>query len=398
MASIDAASPSFYLDPYPTYERLRAEGPAFFWEEQNRWCFLNAADVSALLRDRRFGREYLGAGTPAPSPTPVTEFDRFQRTSLLEREPPAHTRLRSLVSKAFLNRAIERLAPRISALANAQIDSFITAGQTELLASYATPIPIIVIAELLGVPADLAPQLLDWSHRMVAMYQLARTPAIEASAESATIAFSAYLRGYVRERRAAPRDDLISLLIAAEASGDRLTEEELIGTCILLLNAGHEATVHAAGNAVKAILESRLDPSRLFATPEATSATVEECLRFDPPLHLFARYAQEDATVAGIPLKSGDVVNLMYGAANRDPARYPAADRFDPFRAPAPAPHLSFGGGIHFCLGAPLARLELHIALPTLFARLPKLRLAASPRYRNSYHFRGLERLDLIWD
>lgn len=392
--SIDAADPSFYEDPYPTYERLRKEGPAFYWEEQKRWCFLNAADISAMLRDRRFGREYLGAEPPAPT----SEFDRFQRLSLLEREPPTHTRLRGLVNKAFLNRAIERLAPRIAALAEARIDGFIGAGRTELLESYATPIPIAVIAELLGVPLDLAPRLLDWSHRMVAMYQLSRTPEIEASAEAATGEFSSYLKAYVARRRSAPAEDLISLLIAAESAGDRLSEPELIGTCILLLNAGHEATVHAIGNAMKAILESPFDPARLFANPAATAATVEECLRYDPPLHLFARCVQEDAVVAGIPLRAGDWVNLMYGAANRDPARYADPGRFDPFRAAAPAAHFAFGGGIHFCLGAPLARLELQIALPALFARLPRARLGAPARYRNSYHFRGLERLDLTWD
>jgi cytochrome P450 len=393
-ASIDAADPAFFQDPYPVYEALREAGPSFYWEEQGRWCFLGAAEVSALLRDRNFGREYLNAEPPPPGRCPA--FDRFQRNSLLEREPPTHTRLRSLVNKAFLGRSIERLRPRITALAHELVDGFAGRGETELLAGYAAPIPVTVIAELLGVPAERAPDLLDWSHRMVAMYQLVRTPQVESSAEAATVEFSDFLREHVRERRLRPGDDLISLLVAAEADGERLSEEELIGTCILLLNAGHEATVHTLGNSVKAILESAADPAALFASPDATERAVEECLRYDPPLHLFARYVQADARVGDVELRAGEAVALLYGAANRDPARFADAAGFDPARAVAPA--FGFGGGIHFCLGAPLARMELQLSLPVLFQRLRGLRLLERPRYRDGYPFHGLEKLLLAWD
>jgi cytochrome P450 len=252
-----------------------------------------------------------------------------------------------------------------------------------------------VIAELLGVPAEMWRQLLDWSHRMVAMYQFGRTRAVEDSAVAATRDFSAFLRGYVDERRSARADDLISQLIAAEADGGRLSEEELITTCILLLNAGHEATVHGIGNGVKAMLEARIDPGEAFVSPASTAALVEELLRIDSPLHLFTRYALEDAEFDGIALKRGDQIGLLLGAANRDGERFPDPGRIDVGRSPNP--HVAFGGGIHFCVGAPLARLEMEVALPILFGRLPGLRLAGPARYRDSFHFHGLEALALAW-
>ncbi len=397
---LDAADPAFNQDPYPTFAALGAISPVFFWSEYGVWCFVRADDVAALLRDRRFGREILHvasreqAGLPEP-PAHTRRFYDVDRHSMLEREPPIHTRLRTLVNRAFVSRNIERLRPRIAAHAHALIDGFPPDRAVDLIPAFATPIPVTVIAELLGVPADRGPDLVDWSRRMVGMYRLNRTRADEDAAVAATDAFVAFLRDFVDERRGAPRDDLISHLIAAEAAGDRLSEDELIATCILLLNAGHEATVHAIGNGVKAVLESGLDPAILFATPEAAAPTVEECLRFDPPLHYFARFALEPVDVAGISLRRADRIGLLLGAANRDPARFGDPARFDPTR-PA-APHLAFGGGIHFCLGAPLARLELEVALPILFQRLPGLRLAGAPQYRKSWHFRGLETLASTW-
>ena len=403
--SIDPTHPEFYNDPYAAYERVRAVTPVFYWEEQSLWCFMNAADVGALMRDRRFGRELLplpGEPQPVPQAAPdhVAAFHAVNRDSMLEREPPVHTRLRTLVNRAFVARNIERLRPRISALSHELIDRMEPAGQAELIAAFATPIPVVVIAELLGVPADMSLQLVDWSHRMVGMFQLGRTRAMEDAAEAATREFSGFLRGYFAERRKRPADDLISHLLSVEATGERLSEDEMIATCILLLNAGHEGTVHSIGNGVKTLLEQRTDTRAAFANGAATEATVEECLRFDPPLHMFNRYAQEDVEVAGVELKRGTEIALLYGAANRDPARYPRAGEFDPTRPiqGAAAMHASFGGGIHFCLGAPLARLELQIALPIIFERLPDIRLKDKPRYRDTYHFHGLESLDVAWD
>jgi cytochrome P450 len=398
--SIDAKAPAFFQDPYPVFEAIRAMAPVFFWEEPGVWCFLDADDVNAIYRDRRFGREILHVATREELgipeiPAHLKPFYDVDNLSMLEREPPVHTRLRTLVNRAFVSRQIERLRPRIAALCHELIDGFEARGEVDLIEAYATPIPITVIAEILGVPVERAPDLLAWSHAMVGMYQLGRTRAMEDAAVEATLAFSVFLRAYVEERRGQPGDDLISQLIAAEEQGERLSEDELITTCILLLNAGHEATVHAIGNGVRAILRSGVDPTALFSTDAATAATIEECLRYDPPLHMFMRYALEDLEYGGIALKKGQQVGLMLGAANRDPRRYASADRFDATREPKP--HVSFGLGIHFCIGAPLARLEMQVALPILFERLPGLRLEGEPSYRDAYHFHGLEGLHLAW-
>ncbi|MCX5481495.1 cytochrome P450 [Kaistia geumhonensis] len=399
-ASIEARDPGFYQDPYPVFEAIRSETSHFYWEEYGLWCFLGAADLQALFRDKRFGREILHVATREELGIPeiperLKPFTDIDALSMLDREPPAHTRLRGLVNRAFVSRQVEKLRPRIAALAHDLIDRFAGDGEVELIEAFATPIPVTVIAELLGVPVERAPDLLDWSHKMVAMYQFDRTRAVEDAAVAAAQEFVAFLKEIVAERRLAPADDLLSTLIAAEEAGERLSEDELIATCILLLNAGHEATVHAIGNGVKAILESGLEPSAMFGAEKAAEAVAEECLRFDPPLHFFSRYVLEDLDYAGLPLKKGDRVGLLLGAANRDPARFAEPARFDPFRPPAT--HFAFGGGIHFCVGAPLARLELEVALPILFERLPGLRIARPPLYRDSYHFHGLAALNLAW-
>ncbi len=392
--------PAFVQNPYPVYDEMRALGPAFFWEEYGFWCFPGFEAVNGLLRDRRFGRDVLHVATREElgwpdTPDHVKPFYDVEAHSLLEREPPVHTRLRTLVNRAFVSRAIERLRPRVNALAHELIDRMEMKGEAELIADFATPIPVIVIAELLGVPSSMADQLLDWSHRMVAMYQFNRTRAIEDDAVAATLAFSSFMRSYVEERRSRPADDLISSLIAAEEAGDKLSTDELITTCILLLNAGHEATVHAIGNGVKAMLETGIGARAAFAASEGRTALVEELIRFDAPLHLFTRYALEDVEVYGVPLKRSDKVGLLLGAANRDPARFSDPQVLKPDRRDGA--NVSFGAGIHFCVGAPLARLELEIALPVLFERLPELRLKTRPAYADRYHFHGLEALPVTW-
>src|SRR6185437_14975868 len=223
------------------------------------------------------------------------------------------------------------------------------------------------------------------------------TEATMLDANQAAIDFTTYLRTLMAERRRQPKEDLLTHMLTADPTdGQKLTDDEVISTAILLLNAGHEATVHTTGNAVKTILESGLDPKSLFVTAEQTEATVEECLRYDAPLHMFTRYALQPVELeGGIELKKGDVIGLLLGAANRDPRRFSHSDRFDPFRADGA--NVSFGAGIHFCIGAPLARIELQVALAELFRRLPRLRLAEPPRYHNVYHFHGLERLVVAW-
>ena len=392
--------PAFFNDPYPAYRAIRAAAPIFFWEDYGYWCLARHSDVSALLRDRRFGRQILHAmsrdelGWP-PLEAHLAPFDAIERHSMLELEPPEHTRLRNLVNRAFVSRRIEALKPAIAALAHERIEAFERRGEADLIADFATPIPVAVIADLLGVPRAMAPQLLDWSHRMVAMYQYGVNRAVEQSAARAASEFADFIRAYARERRANLRDDLISQLLVAESDAGSLSEDELVATSILLLNAGHEATVHAIGNGVKAMLEHNVDPAAAFATDAARDATVEELLRLDAPLHLFNRYALEDVEFAGVKLKRGEKIGLLLGAANRDPERFPDPDAFNADRDPNP--HVAFGAGVHFCVGAPLARLELATALPILLARLPRLRLAEPPRYRDAFHFHGLETLGVGW-
>jgi cytochrome P450 len=395
--SLSPQDADFVQDPYAFYARWRAESPAFFWEDLGHWCFARHDDVSALLRDRRFGRQILHVATREElgwpeTPGHVRPFYDFEKHSLLELEPPVHTRLRGFINPAFLPRQIERLRPEVAQLAGELIDKFRDAGQTDLISSFATPIPVMVIARFLGVPEEMSPQLLEWSHDMVAIYQARRDRGIEDRAVSATLAFSEYVRGLLAERRARPGQDFISQLIAArDDDGTALTDDELVTTSILLLNAGHEATVNAMANGVKALLENATSADFL-ANPGACS---EEMLRFDTPLHMFKRYALEDIEYKGIALRKGDQVGLLLGSANHDEAKFPEAGTFLPSRSPNP--HVSFGAGIHFCVGAPLARLEIQTALRVLFERLPGLQLDGLSCYKDTWHFHALESLPVAF-
>ena len=374
--------PDFVQNPYPFYERARTQGPFFLWTDYNLTCTGNSAACNAIFRDRRFGRE---SPTPLQIPDHLRPFYAVEAHSMLELEPPRHTRLRGLVLRAFTSRRIAALAPEIATLTQDLIDAF-PSGDFDLLQHFGQKLPVIIIARLLGVPEDMAPDLLNWSNAMVGMYMAGRDRAREDRAIAATEAFVAFLRTYVEERRAHPADDLITSLIAAEEAGERLTTDELITTCILLLNAGHEATVHTIGNGVKALLETATQSA--LANPEPA---VEEMLRYDPALHMFTRWAYQEVEVMGHTFRRGDQVALLLAAANRDPANWESPATFDPSR-PA-KPHVSFGGGLHFCVGAPLARLELQVALPILFNRLPNLHLTEEPQYADVYHFHGLKRL-----
>ena len=309
---------------------------------------------------------------------------------MLELEPPKHTRLRSLVLRAFTTRRINTLQPEIAALSNKLLDN-IKSENVDILKEFATPLPVIVIARLLGVPETMAKNLLSWSNDMVMMYQARRTRELEIQANSSTKEFVNFMEKYIEEKRYKPEDDLISHLIAAEEDGEKLTKDELISTCILLLNAGHEATVHTLGNGIKAIIEYGEDKSCL--SPQYINATVEEILRYDPPLHIFTRYAYEDIIFRNHEFKSGDEVALVIGAAGRDKRHWKSAEDFDPFRPIKK--NLSFGSGIHFCVGAPLARLELLTAIPILFNKFPQITLTNNPLYSNLYHFHGLRELNV---
>ena len=382
--------PAFVQNPYPFYDRARATGPFFHWQDYGLICTPNAAAVNGILRDRRFGREAPPETAPA-IPDHLRPFYAVEAHSMLELEPPRHTRLRALVLRAFTSRRIAELEPEITQLSNDLIDA-LPAGEFDLLPHFAQKLPVIIIARLLGVPEEMADDLLRWSNAMVGMYMAGRTRETEDRAVAATEAFVTFLRGYVEARRNDPRDDLITHLIAAEMEGDRLTTDELITTCILLLNAGHEATVHTLGNGVKTLLETATPASAL--APDRIEATVEEILRFDPALHLFTRWAYEEVDVMGHRFQRGDQVGLLLAAANRDPGVWEDPGRFNPGRIAKP--NATFGAGLHFCVGAPLARLELQISLPILFRRLPQLRLSGPPSYADVYHFHGLKSLNLV--
>jgi cytochrome P450 len=374
--------PAFVQNPYPFYDRARAGGDLFFWEDYGQVCAVSHQAVSALLRYRRMGREIPPEFQPV-IPERLKPFYDIEAHSMLELEPPTHTRLRSLVLRAFTSRRIAGLGPEITQLAHELIDKFPTSGPFDLLDAFARPIPILVICRLLGVPADRADDLLAWSNAMVSMYQARRTREIEDQAVTATEAFRAYILEVIAQKRRAPADDLLSQLIAAEEDGTKLSTDELITTSILLLNAGHEATVHTMGNGIKTMLET--------GDSDIHEASIEEVLRYDPPLHMFTRWVYEEVTLFGHTFKRGDQVALLLAGANRDPSPYPRPDLFSPNRV-GPA-NVSFGGGIHFCVGAPLARLELLLAMGALFERCPSLRLAEPPEYANVYHFHGLKRL-----
>ncbi len=393
---LNPKDPLFYNNPYPYYEKIRAESPIFYWEDFNIWCFVNHADVNAVLRNRKFGtqidhlasRDALGLD---PIPAKIKDFTDMDSNGILGMEPPRHTQIRSLVQKSFVARQIENFRPRIEALSHQLIDEIQKQPSTNLLESFATPIPITIITEMLGVPTEMSGQLLAWSHAMVRMYQLGHSAQDEENAVNATREFGAYLKKHVTQRRSEPQDDLITQLIEAHEEGNKLNEDELIANCVLLLNAGHEATVNVIGNGVYALLKNPQQLQRLRAEPELIDSAIEEILRYDTPLHFFKRWVLEDTNVGEkmFPFKSQ--VAVLLGAANHDPLVFENPDKLDITRQKNP--HISFGGGTHFCLGAPLARLELKTAIPILLERLPDLRLKFEPRYADTYHFRGLESL-----
>lgn len=370
---------AFVQNPYPFYDRMRAAGDVVYWDDYDMPCAVSHRAVTAALRDRRMGREPL---TPVNFPDHLAPFYAIEEHSMLELEPPAHTRLRGLVLRAFTSRRIASMTDDIGQLCHDIIDRF-PDEPFDLLAHYAQPLPVIIIARLLGVPEGDADRLLGWSNAMVAMYQARRTGEIEDAAVAATQEFTTYLRGKIKSKRTNPTDDLLSTLIAANDAGDRLSDDELISTTILLLNAGHEATVHTLGNGVATQLANKNNAS--------DAKTVEEILRYDPPLHMFTRWVYEDLDLCGTQLKRGTQIACLLGSANRDPAAYPEPNTFDPTRT-GPA-NTAFGGGIHFCVGAPLARLELQIALNALHSRCPNLSLAQSPEYADVYHFHGFKSL-----
>jgi cytochrome P450 len=393
--AFDPLSPEFQRNPYPFYDELRASTPLLYWEAWDIWFVTRHAAVDALLRDRRLGRTMDHILTrEARGLPPVTEaempFHKLSMNSMFDKEPPEHTRLKSLVHKVFTPRRVESLRERIQLICNDLLDN--VSGRMDLLEDFAVPLPVTVIAELLGVPEADRHHLRPWSDAIVKMYELDHTPEQGRAAVQAASDFADYLRDLAAQRRLQPEDDLVSALAAVEDTGDKLTEDELISTCVLLLNAGHEATVNVMGNGMLAFFHHPEQWRRLVENPDLVNSAVEEMLRYDTPLQLFRRWVLEDMEYQGIQFKQGDELGLMFGAANRDPAAFAQPNVFNIAREMNP--HISFGGGVHYCLGAPLARLELQTALVTLVRRAPDICLdGPEPEYRPTYVIRGLKAL-----
>ncbi|VXB05658.1 cytochrome P450 [Nocardioides sp. AX2bis] len=381
--SADLTDPGFLADPYPVLAALREQGPVLRHEPTGRWLVLDHAGVGRALRDRRLGRVWRDR-EPADALAP---FNLLHRHQMMENEPPDHTRLRRPVAAAFNRGHVERLRPRVRELAAGLLDEVAGAAATDagfdVVGEYAEPLPVLVIAELLGVPASHAPDLRAWSQAIVRMYETAPSPAVVSTAVAAAADFAALVRDLADLRRRQPADDLVSDLVATELSAD-----EVVASAVLLLNAGHEASVNVFGNGLVGLLRAGLWPVAADAAPTA----VEEMLRHDAALQLFERTATTEIELAGghvVP--QGGTVALLLGSANRDPAAFADADVMDPTRDPNP--HVSFGAGVHFCLGAPLARMELAESVALLATRLPGLALAGEPVRRPTFVLRGYEQV-----
>ncbi|HZO43705.1 MAG TPA: cytochrome P450 [Methylomirabilota bacterium] len=391
MQSFNPMDPEFLADPYPTYHRLRAEDPVHH-SPLGFWVLTRYEDVSSVLRDPRFVKEPLAALVAARF---GAEVPRGVGLSMLDRDPPDHTRLRSLVSTAFTPRVVEGLRPRIQQIVDDLITRAEAAGGMDVIEEFAYPIPVNVICEMLGVPVADHERFRGWSldiARGLDSIWLPPDSEIPRRSAASRHAISDYFRGLIVQRRASPRNDLLSALIAAEAAGDKLSEEELVATCILLLIAGHETTVNLIGNGMLALLRHPAELRRLRESPGLITSAVEELLRYDGPVQRTARVASADATIGGRTIAKGDMVMPFIAAADRDPAQFPEPDRLDLSRSDNR--HIAFGWGIHFCLGAPLARIEGQIAIDALVRRLPGLELAThAPEYRQSLTLRGLKTL-----
>ena len=391
MSAFNPMDPEFLADPYPTYHRLRDEDPVHH-SPLDFWVLTRYEDVAAVLRDPRFIKEPLVSMVAARFGVAVPPGVGL---SMLDRDPPDHTRLRSLVSKAFTPRVVEGLRPRIQKMVDDLITRAEAVGTMDLIEEFAYPIPVNVICEMLGVPIEDHDRFKGWSldiARGLDSIWLPPQSEIPKRSGAARHALGHYVRGLIAERRASPREDLLSALIAAEEAGDKLSENELVATCILLLIAGHETTVNLIGNGTLALLRHPEELRRLRQTPGLITSAVEELLRYDGPVQRTARIPSTDVTIGGRTIAKGEMVMPFIGAADRDPAQFPDPDRLDLARADNR--HIAFGWGIHFCLGAPLARVEGQIAIDTLVRRLPKLELDVDkPEYRQSLTLRGLKTL-----
>ena len=393
-SAFDPADRSFLADPYPAFAAMRHEAAVHWHSRLGYAVAVTHAACSAVLRHRSLGRVWADA-------RPVEQFTAFNllhRNSLLENEPPVHGRLRGLVAAAFSRGHVERLRPwvtqRAQTLVNQLAEQIAAGGCADLLATLAAPLPIEVIAELLGIPAADRAMLQLWSNSIVKMYESDLDPSGQRNAEQAAVDFTAYLRDLLTQRRKLHQlgNDLINDLVAVtDAGGGHLSEDELVATVVLLFMAGFEASVNVVGNGVLALMRHRDQWQRLIDNPGLAASAVEELIRYDSPLQLFERTATAEVTIAGYPVPAGGKIAALLGSAGRDPHAFGQPDRLDISRTPNP--HLGFGAGIHYCIGAPLARIEAQAALLALCHHLPTLELAGQPRQRPGFVIRGLDQL-----
>lgn len=391
--------PAFIANPYPVLNGLREATPVFRYEPTGQWVVTRFDDVSALLRHPSLGRNYLHRytsdefGRPGPDPR-WARFNDHERWSLLFLEPPDHPRIRRLVAAAFSRRALAGLAERMRGLSEALLDQCEERQTFDLLSDYAQPFSVGVISSLLGLPTGDEQQLLDWSHAIVKMYEVSAPDATKRAADEAAGAFIDYVAEILQHKRDHPDDTLISHMAQVANADGRLSDPEIISTTMVLLEAGHEATVNTLGNGFRALMEHPAQWRRLVVGEVGAATAVEELLRWDSPLQLFARFVLEPGVqVGGLDLPVGDEVAMLFGSAQRDPRRFSDPDRFDIGRGVRS--HIGFGGGIHFCIGAELARAELTESVGGLVHRFPRLQLSAPPHYHQTFVLRGLAALML---
>lgn len=392
--------PEFHENPYPFYHRLRALDPVHWSDMAGRWVLTRYSDCVAVLRDAaRFSAdpntwsEFTNFVTAQGGPGPLMEM---QTNWMLMKDPPDHTRLRTLVTKAFTPRIAEGMRPRVQAIVDDLLDKVQAAGCMDLIADLAFPLPTIVICEMLGVPVEDREQFKGWTRDLARSLDPIVTPEIMAAADHATVAFVDYFRSLIATRRKNPQHDLLSGLIATEEQGDRLTEEELLATAILLLGAGHETTMNLIGNGTLALLRNPDQLTKLQRNPTLMPSAVEEFLRYDGSVQMTARTALVDVEIGGKIIAKGVQAIIVLGAANRDPAHFADPDRLDITRPDNR--HIVFSYGIHHCLGAPLARVEGQVAINTLLRRMPQLQLTTEPlEWRETVTLRGLKALPITF-
>jgi hypothetical protein len=387
---INFSDPSFVANPYPELKELRQAGKPVWHEELGIFLAARYSDANAVLRTKTLGRIF----APKEPESTWAEFNWLHSDSLLDSEPPKHTRLRSLVGKAFSRSRIEALRPEVERIANNLLDEAenkrSSKGNFDLIADYAEPLPVKVIAALLGFPDQDEYLLRPWSQSIVKMYEVNPSTEAQTEAQQAAHEFAEYVRALMMQRRSQPGTDLISELAIVEEAGEKLNAQELIATCVLLLNAGHEASVNGFGNGMVATFENPEQLELLRANPRGiTDTAIEEFLRFDAPLHLFERTATADTEIGGVMIRQGQKIAALLGSANRDEYVFDRAEELDLTREHNP--HIGFGAGIHFCLGAPLSRIEMSASLPMLMERFPDLNLVEAPKRRPTFVLRGYE-------